>query len=137
VDVLSVAEGTDTDDGGAEGEGGESEDGCIDREGIRVAEGAVYKPDEDPCIECICREGRQTQCMSVACQPPSCEWERIEGECCQFRCLDDSDNNDIIAPSQCIYTTYILIVLVHTTANEIFIIIIIVVVVIFKRKFTV
>jgi len=97
--VSCVAEGADAEDAGTEGEGGVSEDGCIDREGATVPEGDVYKPDSDPCIECICREGRRTLCSIVTCQVPSCEWERIEGECCQFRCLDVKDETS--AAVQC------------------------------------
>jgi len=92
-----VEDGADTNGDGAEGEGSVSEGGCIDRQGAAVSEGASFKPDSDPCIECICREGRQTRCMTVACQPPNCEWELIEGECCEFRCLDASDDS-VTAP---------------------------------------
>ena len=91
----------ETGDEGAESEGSMSEGGCTDRQGAAVSEGASYKPDSDPCIECICREGRRTQCMAVTCQPPSCEWEPVEGECCQFRCLDASD--DVISAAQRTY----------------------------------
>ena len=90
--VPLTAEGAEPGNGGAEGEGSETEVGCTDRDGVPVSEGAVYKPDADPCVQCTCREGRQTHCVTVMCQPPSCEWEPIEGECCQFRCLDANDN---------------------------------------------
>jgi len=102
--VVCVAEGAETDDvGDTEAEGdGVSVEGCIDRDGASVLEGALFKPDPDPCIECTCREGRQTLCVAIACQPPSCEWEQIEGECCQFRCLDAGDQT--IPAEQCTST---------------------------------
>jgi len=100
--VVCTTEGPEPDDGGAEGEGGESEDGCTDREGARVPEGALYRPDIDPCIECTCLEGSRSRCMTVMCRPPSCEWERIEGQCCQFRCLD-AVGDDTVPPAHCTY----------------------------------
>ena len=96
-----ISEGPETEGDGAEDEGSETEGGCIDRQGVAVSEGALYKPDSDPCIDCTCHEGRRTRCMAVSCQPPSCEWEQIEGECCQFRCLDASD--ETISASQGTY----------------------------------
>ena len=90
---VCAAEGAEPDDGGAEGGGPGELDGCTDREGGRVPEGALFRPDaEDPCIECTCREGRRTRCMTVMCRPPNCEWQLIEGTCCEFRCLDAGDD---------------------------------------------
>jgi len=99
---FCVAEGGEAEGEGAEGEGGDlSEENCVDRDGAAAVEGALYKPYSDPCIECTCREGRPTRCMAVSCRPPNCEWERLEGQCCQFRCLDASD--DSIAAVPCAY----------------------------------
>jgi len=99
VYVLFTVEGAEIDDGGpeggAEGDGSESAGGCTDRDGVAVSEGASYQPDADPCIECTCREGRRTRCMTVMCRPPSCEWEQIEGQCCQYRCLDAGDDTPV------------------------------------------
>jgi len=99
--VSSVAEDAEPEEYDEEGDGIASESGCTDREGVTVAEGAVYKPDSDPCIECTCREGRRSQCVAIMCRAPTCEYEQIEGECCKYRCLDAND--DVIAAIQCIY----------------------------------
>lgn len=100
--VLFVVDDGEIEGGGTEGEGDVDEGGgCIDRQGATVPEGAMYKPESDPCIECMCRDGRPTRCLSVICQPPDCNWELIEGECCQFRCIDAG--NDTQPPAHCMY----------------------------------
>jgi len=93
-DPCSVAayesiRGVWTAEGAGGADGGESA-GCIDRESAWVSNGSWYKPISDPCIQCVCRRGRGTSCKAVMCLRPNCVWERVEGHCCQFRCLDNS-----------------------------------------------
>ena len=50
----------------------------------------MYVPSKDtPCRECMCDDGIPTTCVISGCRPPSCPvYERIEGECCQVRCIE-------------------------------------------------
>ncbi|KAL3858018.1 hypothetical protein ACJMK2_012634 [Sinanodonta woodiana] len=65
---------------------------CTDWQGKPVLHGEEFYPKkEDLCYLCRCDKGYQTMCMTVSCSPPNCQkWVQVEGQCCKFKCLDDS-----------------------------------------------
>lgn len=71
----------------------ETEDGteasmCTDRDGLNVASGQIFKPEEDPCMQCVCDNGRRGRCMMVACQAPTCkDYISSRDICCNYTCL--------------------------------------------------
>lgn len=66
--------------------------GCTDWRGNRIKNGVEFRSRQDPCETCTCEEGHSVRCMSVHCAAPKCSlWEMIEGECCQFHCLEPAD----------------------------------------------
>ncbi|KAK3587640.1 hypothetical protein CHS0354_032847 [Potamilus streckersoni] len=65
---------------------------CTDWQGKPVSHGEEFYPKkEDLCFLCRCDRGFQTMCMTVSCSPPNCQkWEQVEGQCCKFKCLDNT-----------------------------------------------
>ncbi|XP_060578191.1 uncharacterized protein LOC132735268 isoform X2 [Ruditapes philippinarum] len=64
---------------------------CTDWQGKTFLDGTAFYPkQEDPCYQCHCDKGYTTMCKTVSCAPPKCavDMKAIEGECCQFQCLD-------------------------------------------------
>ncbi|KAL4235947.1 hypothetical protein ACF0H5_004335 [Mactra antiquata] len=62
---------------------------CIDRDGRAVMSDDIYMPKEDPCLQCICDNGRRGRCMMVACKAPDCENFIPSREvCCEYTCPD-------------------------------------------------
>ena len=63
---------------------------CKDLNGRIIRAGERYHPQRnEPCLECLCLRGKPTACVMTMCADPPCKnFERIEGECCNVRCLD-------------------------------------------------
>ena len=64
---------------------------CTDWQGKTFLDGTAFYPkQEDPCYQCHCDKGYTTMCKTVSCAPPKCavDMKPIEGECCQFQCID-------------------------------------------------
>ncbi|XP_045160054.2 uncharacterized protein LOC123525241 [Mercenaria mercenaria] len=61
---------------------------CTDRDGRQVASGERFMPEEDPCLQCECHNGRRGRCMMVACQTPTCNnYTSSRDVCCSYTCL--------------------------------------------------
>ncbi|XP_077985114.1 kielin/chordin-like protein [Glandiceps talaboti] len=63
--------------------------GC-EFEDVMYEEGAIFKPDDDQCLECQCRDGILL-CLPIICAIPSCTPELVmveQGSCCPT-CRDD------------------------------------------------
>lgn len=69
---------------------------CSDWNDNTVMDGDLYTPaDEDLCLKCTCDSGHPINCRTEDCSPPKCQnYVRHKGECCQFTCLQDSNNQD-------------------------------------------
>ena len=63
---------------------------CLDRDGKRVANGGMYMPETDPCVNCRCENGRVGVCSTVVCARPRCEdYITSRDVCCHYTCPGD------------------------------------------------
>ena len=71
---------------------------CVNWQGNFVEEGEAYVPSKDtPCRRCTCDNGIPTLCSFTICVPPPCQvYERIEGECCEVRCIEAPSNRGLL-----------------------------------------
>ncbi|KAG1699600.1 Integral membrane protein DGCR2/IDD [Nymphon striatum] len=70
---------------------------CTDWSGKVIKENQRFQPRYDPCYLCSCRKGNGRYCRATECRPPSnCRnYQRIEGKCCKFNCLDNEERNSL------------------------------------------
>ncbi|XP_052257190.1 uncharacterized protein LOC127862217 isoform X2 [Dreissena polymorpha] len=74
------------------------DDLCVGFGGQKVREGDNYQPGADPCLTCICEDGRAAFCRSIACAPSNMQCQnqtRVPGKCCQYECLDTLMSEEI------------------------------------------
>lgn len=60
-----------------------------------MTSGNVYNPEEDPCLECECDNGKQGRCTMVACDTPTCKrYVMSRDVCCNYTCMPEGLTGD-------------------------------------------
>jgi len=65
------------------------EEKCVDFHHLSIATGQLYIPGTDPCIICLCDQGKPLWCQAVRCAASKdCLFYTTGRSCCEFVCMD-------------------------------------------------